>query len=682
MGKQRWLSIVVAAVFLFVVGACSKDSNSKTSQEAGATSTTLNVAFDAQTAKTANAKTSQSKTPNGRFGAVVVGTVDDITSITVDVKSGSESLVTGVSLTNNDGLWSASIDSLPLGTQLTFIGHAYNSAGDKIFTGTTYQMLSGVNDEVKIVMAPSTNNQTLQFPLISQVSWPGSIVINKTVPVSISVQGTVGETLTYALTSAVNGGTFSPTSGSISLTGSTAAIVLNYTAPAASGTYTHTVSVTNGLNNSVQTTFTISVTDQVSDPTVIVQFNPVILGVSGGRDGSDVKFNASVSDTTDTGLSYTWSFNNGLSFADPSANPATLQGYDESVTGLLTLRVANGLNGHTTVSYQIKPGQFPASLGNNTVVVPQGMIRIGGGCQMSGSNGSVISLMIDENMEQVDLNNDGDMSDQVLGYYDMTTKQVVNLGIAISQDIAIAGDIMAYTLADSRRLGWYSFTEQAAHETDIVPDGFGRGSSYVSRLVSGTMIAYVAAGKLNIYDTATGQNIVTMESVPDAGSPSFSGNLIVFVGTTGTLRYYDVATGNTTDTGEYGSYPVIDNGTIAYETPEGKVAYYITSTGTNVITPIVNSWPGDGHPSISNNIIAAFQREGGAYGDLNGDGIIDENSSYLVLYDILTGKMVSTGYRLCCGVDINGFVITVCMDMPCSQGFMIMSDAVKQYFGR
>jgi hypothetical protein len=623
----------------------------------------------------------RSKTPNIRFATTVVGTVEDVASVTVDVKNGDTFLYEGLPLTKNGDVWSVSIDSIPMETQLTFIAHAYNGAGDRIFTGMTVKMLLSENDEIVIPMAPSTNGQTLQFPLIAQISRPEKILTSQTVPVSISVQGTEGETLSYAVTPAEDGGAFDPAGGSITLTGSSAAIVVYYTAPTATGTYTHAVSVTNGLNNKVDTTFTTNVTDQASDPTVIVTFNPVILGVSAGRNGSDVIFSAQVSDNTETELSYSWSFNNGLSFADPSVNPATLQGYDETATGLLTLRVENGLHGHTTVSYQINPGQFPAVLGNNTLVLPQGLVRIGGGCQMSGSNGSVISLMIDENMEQADLNNDGDATDQILGYYDLSTQQVVNLGIALSQDIAIAGDIMAYTLAD-RRLGWYSFSEQAAHETDIVPDGFGRGSSYVSRLVSGGMIAYVAAGKLNIYDTATGGNTVTLESVPDAGSPSFSGNLVVFVGTTGTLRYYNVATGGTTDTGEYGSYPVIDNGTIVYDTPDGKVAYYVTSTGMNVVTPIVNTGPGDGHPSISNGIIAAFQREGGAYGDLNGDGIVDENRSFLVLYDIPTGRIVSTGIMLCCGVDINGFVITVCQDNPCSQSFTMMSTVIRQYFGR
>jgi hypothetical protein len=425
------------------------------------------------------------------------------------------------------------------------------------------------------------------------------------------------------------------------------------------------------------------VTDQQADPTIIAQFNPVILGVSAGRSGSDVIFAAQVSDVVSPdNLTYTWSFNGGLAFADPSANPATLQGYDMSVEGLVTLRVQNSIGGHTTVSYQIRPNQFPDTVGGNTVTLPQGLIRIGGGCQMSSSNGSAISLMIDETMEGTDLNGDGDTDDHVLGYYDMSGREIVNLGIAINDNISLVGDIMAYTLAGTNKLGWYTFSDNTLHEVELVPDRFGRDSSYVSRLVSGTKIAYVAAGKLSIYDTATGENTVTRESVPDAGSPSFSGNLVVFISTTGTIRYYNVATGAVTDTGEYGSYPAVDNGTIVYETPEGKVAYYVTSSGMNVVTPIVNFGAGDGHPSISNGIIAAFQREGGANGDLNGDGIVDENTSFLVLYDIPTGRMVSTGYKLCCGVDINGFVITVCQDMPCSQSYMIMSDAVRQYFGR
>jgi hypothetical protein len=612
--------------------------------------------------------------------ATGIGTINDIASITVDISNYAGFIVQGVPLVNNGGEWSANIDDLPAGEQLTFAANAYNSSSLKIFNGATAQMLTGASDMIYIVMSPSANGMMQQFPMILQISRPSEIGMGSTAPVSISVQGSTGETLSYELLAAADGGTFTPSSGSMTLSGTQGMIVVNYTAPDAIGTSVHAVKVTNSLGNSVQSVFDTNVTTQAGDPTVIVQFNPVILGVSAGRNGSDVIFSATVSDNGPANdLTYSWSFSNGLSFADSTTNPAILQGYDESVSGMIMLRVANALGGHTSVSYMIKPGQFATTLVNNTPLIPQTLHQIAGACQVAAVSGNIVALAIEEGKEQVDYNNDGDMDDRILGYFDVSTQQVVRTDIALANDsVAIDGDIMVYRIAATNTIGWYSISAGTGNDTGIVPDDFGRGTSAPTRVLSSSRIAYVAGGKLNIYDISTAQNTATLIAVPDTTSVSFSGNIVAFVGQIGTIMYYDVATGAVHDTGETGSYPTIDKKYIVYETPETRIAYYDIDNGMNVLTPILYTGY---HASISNGIITASVPEDVYWGDMNGDGTID-GSGYLVLYDIPTGRMAGTGIKMCCGVDIAGSIITVCQDNGCFQWYAMLEDLVKGYFKR
>ena len=56
------------------------------------------------------------------------------------------------------------------------------------------------------------------------------------------------------------------------------------------------------------------------------------------------------------------------------------------------------------------------------------------------------------------------------------------------------------------------------------------------------------AVRINIFDTNSNQNITTPVEVPDGRSLSFRGDIIAFVGTSGTVQYYNVVTEQTTDT--------------------------------------------------------------------------------------------------------------------------------------
>ncbi len=339
----RYVFLLLIVLLLPALPACN-------SSPSGAKTASVAVSIDVQTPSQA-----------GRLSPFL-GTVNDITSITVDVLQGSTPLITGQQLVNNNGVWSGILPNLPIGPSLTFVGHAYNASAVQIFMGTTVQTLTGQSDSVNILLAPVTNGVTQTFPRITRILLPAQILTSNTVTVGISVSASSGEALTYAATAAPAGGSFSPSSGTINLSGTTATLVLGYTAPSTAGTYTHSIRVTNSQSNWVEMNFSTVITGTAS-PALIAQFAPVITAIGAARNGSDVSFTAEVSDAGPlSALTYSWAFDGDLTFVNNAVNPAVLQGYDETKSGNLTLTVRNGAGGATTVSYYIAPGLLPDNI--------------------------------------------------------------------------------------------------------------------------------------------------------------------------------------------------------------------------------------------------------------------------------------------------------------------------------
>jgi hypothetical protein len=332
----------------------------------GGKTTSATVSVDVQVPFQAQSKASQN----------LLGTINDITSLTVDVLQEGAPLITGQPLTYSAGVWSGTLENLPIGPSLTFVGHAYNVSAVEIFTGTTVQALTGQNDSITILMVPVDDGVPATFPRIIRIIVPSQIVTSSTVTLGVWVEGSSGEALTYATTAAAGGGSFSPSSGTITLGGTTGTLVLSYSAPSTAGTYTHSIRVTNSQTNWVETDFSTVAVAGTTSPSVSVQFAPVITAIGVQRSGPDVTFTAVVSDKAPTTLTYEWGFaentdgdatGSGLSFVDYTTNPAVLQGYDETKSGNLTLRVRNGAGGATIVSYNISPGMLP-----DNMVVTQG----------------------------------------------------------------------------------------------------------------------------------------------------------------------------------------------------------------------------------------------------------------------------------------------------------------------
>lgn len=342
---KRILCLVGIALFsLFMLFSCS----AKKSDQGSLTSAGIVVGFNNSTA------------------AKPIGTVQNVTSVKVDVLNGSTALVTAFTLTYSGSTWSGTITNLPVGPNLTFKGHAYNAGAVEIFTGTVNMTLTGTADAVVIGLSPIDDGVAAALPKITQIIRPSEVISNQTATITIQIEGGNNETLAYEFFADTNGGVFSTATGSVTLTGTSGVINTTYTAPAAIGTYNHSIRITNNQGNSAETTFDTVVVYQLTSAQVSVQFAPTITSLRGKRVGSDIIWTATVVDDGPiNALTYNWSFSGGLSFFDNTVNPATMQGYTPTASGNLVLTVTDhdGTGQSSTLTYALPANQFP----NNVV---------------------------------------------------------------------------------------------------------------------------------------------------------------------------------------------------------------------------------------------------------------------------------------------------------------------------
>ena len=119
----------------------------------------------------------------------------------------------------------------------------------------------------------------------------------------------------------------------------------------------------------------------------------------------------------------------------------------------------------------------------------------------------------------------------------------------------------------------------------------------------------------------------------------------------GVIRYYNAKTASVTNTGEIGWHPSVSGTIIAFTTSELSVSqdlnqdgdvsdqiirFYDIITGTTTNTGVAGSTP-----SLSGSTIAFLTSETWVTQDLNGDG---DTSDYVIrYYDIVTNTVTNTG---------------------------------------
>jgi alpha-tubulin suppressor-like RCC1 family protein len=319
------------------------------------------------------AASSQGTGPSTR--AALGFSFQDVTRLRIDVlvreaAGGTSSLFRDVDLSRgSDGGWTGQLPFLPRNKPLSFVATA-SSATKALFRGSTDQTLTEDNTPVSIVLAPVTDGADISLPRVQRITLPAELFTEQSAPLRFLVEARAGERLDYVIEG--TSGTFSPAQGSLVLVGTSATVVIHYTAPSVPSTtdFTHSIRLTNRDGHSVTTTFRLRVrppsSEGVRDTSVLVRFNPVINALSAVRvpGAPQVALEASVSDDRPLSeLSYLWSLTPDGSDAPPTffpqANPTLLQGYTLELRGTLLLEVADAGGGKTTLRYVVPRNQFP-----------------------------------------------------------------------------------------------------------------------------------------------------------------------------------------------------------------------------------------------------------------------------------------------------------------------------------
>lgn len=293
--------------------------------------------------------------------SAALGTYSDIDSVSVDVgpSAGGGLLVSGQTLTLVGGAYEGTLVGLPSGVSLDFEAHAFDVGGTEIFNGTTVQTLSSSSTVVDIYLSAIDDGAT-SLPVIGGITVPSSVVAGGVATIGFSVRGDSSETLSYTLTPASSGGSFSPSSGTVTLDGSgVGTFSTTYTGAAVTGVYAHRVTIADASGNVVRQTFETTVSGLTSGLTVYV--GPAVTSISAERIGSDLSLDAIVvDDGPATDLRYEWQLD-GATFS--TSSPATFSGYDETVSGTITLFVTDGAGTGATseLQFPLVAGQFPDS---------------------------------------------------------------------------------------------------------------------------------------------------------------------------------------------------------------------------------------------------------------------------------------------------------------------------------
>jgi hypothetical protein len=306
-------------------------------------------------------------------------------------------------------------------------------------------------------------------------------------------------------------------------------------------------------------------------------------------------------------------------------------------------------------------------------------------------DGSIIAYISNEALIGQDLNSNGDTNDQILSYYDLATNTQVNTGAAIDDEIpAVSGSTIAFKAAEWRVnqdlnndrdlndniIFYYNTATRTLTNTQI--------STEYSVSLRGSIIAFeVLENKLGVdingdgdlydpivmcYDLSTGiitntqtvgfypaidgTIIAFQTSEPENGHQDLNGDGDAY---DVVIRYYDIATQTPVNTGIVGYFPdnvnSVCSSLIVFQSEVGTICYYNIATGTLTNT----GYPGVS-ATISGSIIASMLSEIDTNQDLNGDG--DTLDDFVIrYYDLTTGLLTNTGI-VGSNPSISGSIIT------------------------
>ena len=434
--------------------------------------------------------------------------------------------LTSADLVNTAGVWSVTLDDLPIGPALTFAVVALDAAGDQLYDGTTTTTLGAAGETVSIVLQPSNRGTTVFFPVIRAITRPAEIIESTVADIDFDLGGSSDETLDVVIADG-GGGTFTPAATSLAVGASgEGTLGVDFAAGAVVGNYTHTVTVTNSQGNSVASGFDTTIVYETGSVEIQIGIAPSVFGFSAQRIGDNVIWSATITDDGPASeLVIDWQFvqatgASALVFGVPSDNPTVLFPYDETASGdiILTVTDGNGSGLSTTVTFAMPAGLFP----DNVVVDTGGGTPPGNFAYVSAASGNdtnpgtitapVATIQRATNIVA------GTGADGTIfvegGTYPISSSLTIVDGVSISgsfdssftvQDI----DLHPTTISDTRTSGGDALNSITAM---VVPASVGRETEIRGLVVN-------AAG-----NTSQRPNYTTAMSVQ--GSPTIAGNVL------------------------------------------------------------------------------------------------------------------------------------------------------------
>ncbi|HEX2571721.1 MAG TPA: RTX toxin [Polyangia bacterium] len=278
---------------------------------------------------------------------------------------------------DNDGHWATPLPSLPEGMPLAFEAHAFGAGSppQELYTGTTFQTLIQNQTHIAISLAPK-DSTFIAIPRITRIIKPGLLDSGESRTVSVALEATSNEPLTFTAEAAAGGGKLSPAGGTITFPSTTATLVIQYEAPdvPTNTDFIHHITLTNARGVSIRTSFTTRVlrrevtTQCTSCLLPRAEFPPVIDSLIGRPappcSPTELQLTAQMRDDTAGRLAYQWAFTSDPSvtpapyFAYQGASTAILRNYSYGLSGTLRLDVTDADSNTTTLSDPFRPIQY------------------------------------------------------------------------------------------------------------------------------------------------------------------------------------------------------------------------------------------------------------------------------------------------------------------------------------
>lgn len=316
--------------------------------------------------------------PGAAEVAVATSALSTTDIVRVNVEIGASNITPAISqdLVKAGNNWKGTIGNIPAGSNRTFTVKAYNGSSTVVYYGTQSGVTISSGSTTTVVIVAQQQTAPTPFantaPLISALTASGTQVHPLgTATLSVTASDADGDTLTYAWTA--TGGTF---------TGGTTAAP-TWTAPATPGSYTLTVTVSdgNGGQNALSLVMAVQ-SSSTGNAAMSLTFNtwPVVTQVAATPGEVNVSQSTTLSITAsdpdgDT-LTYAWSDGAcGGSFSSATSATPTWTAPASAPAGgacTLTATVSDSNGGSTTGAITIKVGA-PTSAPNAEPVIQSTM---------------------------------------------------------------------------------------------------------------------------------------------------------------------------------------------------------------------------------------------------------------------------------------------------------------------